>query len=450
MIYRPFYEHVVYPLYHWAMKDGANQALRELTANESLDVEGLRRVTERKLANLLVHAARNVPYYREAFKDAGITAADAADPSCLGAIPLLSKPLINRHLDDLVATDLTGNGLDPNSTGGSTGEVLRFYTDWHSGAYRKATVLRNKRWLGINPGDREIRLWGAPLDFAKSKSFRSRLHAVITGERLLSADHLDDQRLESYLRTCKSFRPKLLVAYPSALRHFAEFCESRSATLPSLQAIICSAESLFDHDREVIERALGTRVFNRYGCREVGDIAHEARGVEGLLINSDRVRVEILDEAGRECEPGTQGEVVVTDLDNLGMPLIRYRIGDYATRAPTFVEKESRYPFPALASVDGRTLDVVRTTTGHRVGGTYWTLLLRSRPGFSRFQVIQTAPDLVRIHYLPEPGTTPEFDYFRREIAATCGDALRVEFVEVSELRHEPGTKYRLVISELP
>jgi phenylacetate-CoA ligase len=449
-MYQRIYEHLIYPVYHWAMRDGANGAIRELSSNQALSPAALQQVAADKLTSLLRHAASNVPYYRNAFREARLSPEDASDPECLRRLPLLGKSDINRNIDDMISADLAGNGLDRNSTSGSTGEVLRFYTDWRSGAYRKASVLRNKRWLGIQPGDKEVRLWGSPLDLAKSRSLRGRMHTVMTRERLLSADRLDERTLESYRDFCRAFRPKLLVAYPSALRQFADFCAASQSKIPSLKAIICSAETLFEHDREAIEQALDTRIFDRYGCREVGDIAQEAPGVDGLLISSDRIHVEILDEDGNECEPGVQGEVVVTDLDNYGMPLIRYRIGDYATRAPAFATKESKYPFPVLASVDGRTLDVVRTPTGHRVGGTYWTLLLRSQPGFLRFQVVQTEPDLVRVLYVPEPGETPTFDYFRKEIAATCGEALRVEFVEVDQLHQEPGTKFRLVLSQLP
>jgi hypothetical protein len=67
-----------------------------------------------------------------------------------------------------------------------------------------------------------------------------------------------------------------------------------------------------------------------------------------------------------------------------------------------------------------------------------------------KFQVVQKKPDLVTIHFVPEHGVEPAFEYFREQIAATCGEALRVEFEAVEDLRHEPGTKFRLVISELP
>ena len=449
-MYQRLYSSVIYPLYHWAMRDGANAAIRELDHNETLTPAKLKAVTDAKLQRLLGFACENVPYYRDYFRETGVSTGDAADAGNFCSWPLMSRATINENLTNLVSDDLEGNGLDANSTGGSTGEVLKFYTDWRSGAYRKATVRRNKRWLGVQPGEREVRLWGAPLDVKRSKSIRGSIHAAIAREKLLSADKLGEDTLASYLEICQSFRPRLLVAYPSALSEFAIYCRERGESIASLRAIICSAETLFQHDRELLESTFGVKVYNRYGCREVGDLAHEVPGMPGLIVNSDRVHVEILDEQGHPCGPGEQGEVVVTDLDNFGMPLIRYRIGDYARWSQRSDGMEVNLPFPVLESVDGRTLDVVRAPSGRRVGGTYWTLLLRSKPGFRKMQVIQTEPDAIKILYSPEPGTEPDFAYFRGEIAKTCGAGLRVDFVSTEVFEHEPGSKFRLVLRKFP
>ena len=449
MIYQRLYSSVIYPLYHWAKRDGANQAIRELDANENLSPDDLRSATDAKLYRLLSFASKNVPYYREHFSTIGESKENLDRVTDLYNWPLMSKSVINENLQSLVSENLVRNGLDANSTGGSTGEVLRFYTDWRSGSYRKAAVRRNKRWVGIRPGDPEVRLWGAPIDVDRAKSFRGAVHAFIAREKVLSAYSMDDNTLRSYLEFCKSYRPKLIVAYPSALAEFAEFCRRNRTSIPSLSAAICSAESLFEHDRKVIEDVFDVKVYNRYGCREVGDIAQEIPGLTGLAVNSDRVHVEILDEDGKHCAPGEQGEVVVTDLDNYGMPLIRYRIGDYARWSEKESAAEVGLPFPVLQSVDGRTLDVVRTASGHRIGGTYWTLLLRNKPGIRRLQVIQTEPNAVRILYLPEPDAELDFDYFRAEIAKTCGPEFNVEFVKTERFEHEPGTKFRLVLRKI-
>jgi phenylacetate-CoA ligase len=449
MIYRALYKSAIYPAYHWALADGANKAIREMDRNELLDRESLRQHSDTKLRDLLKFAGTNVPYYRRLAAALRMSIEDFSDPVNLSELPILHKSEINANRDAMISEDLTDNGLQKNSTGGSTGEVLKFYTDRRSVAFRKATVRRNKRWAGIQPGDREVRLWGAPLDLGNSRSLRGTIHSAITRERLLSADTLDEETLSSYLSFCKSFKPKLMVAYPSALLEFANYCERRGESIASLRAIICSAEALLDQDREVFERIFNVPVYDRYGCREVGDIAQEAPGSSGLLVNSDRIFVEVIDKNGMPCRAGEQGEVLVTDLDNYGMPMIRYRIGDYATWANDGLGSASDLPFPVLASVDGRTLDVVRCIGGQRVGGTYWTMLLRSRPGMKRFQVVQYEADRINVLFEPESGCTPDFDFIRQEVANSCGPEMFLEFTETSQFEHAPGTKFRLVISHV-
>ena len=236
MIYQALYKSVIYPAYHWALADGANSAIRQLDCNESMDRDSLRSHSEAKLRDLLNFACKNVPYYRDLADSLGMTLDEFSDPANLSALPVLTKSMINANRDAMISEDLTGNSLGSNSTGGSTGEVLKFYTDRRSGAFRKATVRRNKRWIGIQPGDREVRLWGAPLDLRKSKTLRGTVHAAITRERLLSADTLDEPTLKTYLEFCTSFRPELMVAYPSALAEFARYCEKQGKSIESLKA----------------------------------------------------------------------------------------------------------------------------------------------------------------------------------------------------------------------
>ena len=449
MVYQKLYESAIYPVYHWLMKDGANAAIRELDANERLDRAGVEAVTQAKLRKLLIHARAHVPFYAERLQNIAIDGPREEFAGAFSEIPLLSRAVINANLESMVSADLEGNGLDANSTSGSTGEKLIFYTDWRSGAYRKASVRRSQRWLGVLPGEPELRLWGSPIDVDRKKSLRGMLHSVVSREKMLSAYSMDEESLHAYLAFCRRFKPKLLIAYPSALTVFADFLQKQGARLPSVKAISCSAETLYEHDREYLADVFGAPVYNRYGCREFGDIANEVPDADGLVVNSDRLFVEILDEQGNPCAPGEQGEIVVTDLENHGMPMIRYRIGDLARWAPETARGADKYPFPIFESVDGRTLDIVRAPNGNRIGGTYWTILLRNRPGIKKFQVIQDGPTALRVLYIAEPGAEPDFNYYRQEIAGRCGSELQVEFIETDQFEQAPGTKFRLILSKL-
>lgn len=448
-MYSWLYRTLIYPVYHHLLQDGAVEAVQELRDSDSLSADALQRLQDRKLASLLRHALSTVPYYRDLALEDSIDLSSESASRYLSSFPLLDKDIIRGNNDRLVSENLAGNRIDANSTSGSSGSPLSFYTDRRSKAYRKATVIRNREWLGIRPGDPVVHLWGSPIDRRRTESFRGVLHSWLTRETLLDAYQLSNDDLDRYIDTIRRKRARLLVGYPSVLTRFAAYCGDRKITFPHLRAIVSSAETLYPHQAEEIESHLGTTVFNRYGCREVGDIAHEVPGCDGLVVNADRIHVEILDEAGNACPPGVQGEIVVTDLDNYGMPFIRYRIGDlgvWAAPSPT----ATGHKFPVLESVDGRSLDVVLAPNGNRLGGTFWTILLRTKPGIHMFQVVQEKADNITIRVVPAgAGAKVDEDYFRSQIIEKCGSEMNVFFRYEQTIEAEANGKYRVVISHL-
>ena len=444
------YGGVIYPAYHFLKRDGINRAERIVRENESLTPEQLHALQEKKLRQLMEFATRHVPYYRDRFLEIGKSLDELLSPEGFRNWPVLTKEVLRLNKESLVATELRGNRLIPNSTSGSTGEATHFFTDTRSDAFRKAVTTRSTGWAGIENGEKTVWLWGAPIEIAKSKTFRARIRSRIRGGRLLSSFDLSEEKLREYAGFVADFRPALLVSYPGPLEVMAGYCRDHGITFDSLRAIITSAETLWPHQRALIESVFGVKVFNRYGSREFANIAHECPVSQGMHVNTDRVYIEVLDTEGRPCAPGESGELLITDLDNYGGPLIRYQIGDLGTWSPNPMCPCGR-PFPLLESVEGRSLDIVVTPSGGRVGGTFWTLLLRSRPGMRRFQVVQESRSGIRIAYVPEdmPPEPDVLNYFEREIRKRCGQDFKVEFVEVARIDLGPSGKQRLVLSSV-
>lgn len=448
-MYARLYHGLVYPLYHTLIGSGALEAIRTLEGHDKLTTDELRDVTREKLELLLSEAVTNVPYYRRVFGQHGADAGTLADPARFTKLPTLARETIRDNFDAMQTEVLGNNRLDPNSTSGSSGSPLRFLTDTRSKAWRKAAQIRNNRWIGIEPGDPVAHLWGSAIDEGKAQSLRGLLHGIVTRETFMSAYSASDEDLHRYAGLLNSRKCRLLTGYPSMLARFSRFVAEHEYGFPHLDSVVVSAEVLLEDQRETIEKHLGVPVFNRYGCREVGGIAHEVPGEKGLLVNADRILLEIVDEAGEPCPPGQSGRFLVTDLDNYGMPLIRYEIGDTGSWLDP-AKKTGRLPYPVLATVGGRQLDVVRTPSGNRVGGTFWTILLRSRPGIETFQVVQHTLDGVEVRYIRAKDTEAlDLDYFREKAAVTCGQGFSLDFVEVPDLLPEPGGKFRVVISHL-
>jgi phenylacetate-CoA ligase len=446
-MYQRIYSKAIYPVYRWLQRDGALAATKELDMHDSLSPGEMRKVEQEKLVVLLDNARQNVPYYRDLLSNYVTSDTGEIDASVIRSLPLLSKAIIREQGKNLISTRLGENRIDANSTSGSTGSPLHFYTDRRSKAYRKACVTRNRKWLGVMLGEPVVHLWGSPIDQRRADALRGKIHSILTRETILSAYAMSDDQMSKYALTIQRLRAPLLVGYPSALVQFGRFCVKHQLRFPEIRAIVCSAETMYPHQREEIQAAFETPVFNRYGCREVGDIAHEVPGGDGLVVNSDRILVEILDPEGNPCPAGVQGEIVVTDLDNFGMPFIRYQIGDRGAWTQEG-SAQGRLPFPVLESVDGRSLDVVAAPNGNRIGGTFWTILFRKRPGILDFQVEQTALDHVLIRYVKDQGVAnPDQQYFRDMIADACGPDMHVKFTEVDQIVPEKNGKYRVVIS---
>lgn len=445
------YGKIIYPLYHCLKRDGVNRALRTALFNEKLSAGMLKSLQLRKLRSLLEFATIHVPYYEKCRLATGMTGDTLATPEGFRSWPILTKAILREQTDALVSTKLNGNRLIPSSTSGSTGEATYFFLDTRSDAFRKAIVIRNAEWAGIRNGDKLVRLWGARRDFATAHHpILQSLRSKVMGSRVFDSTDLSDERLAQYVLEIKRIEPELMVSYPGPLEILASYCRDRNIEFASLKAIITSAETLWPHQRALAESVFGVKIYNRYGSREFGDIAHECHVGNGLHVNSDRVYIEVLDPSGVPCPPGETGELFITDLDNYGMPMIRYRIGDLGAWS-TDADCTCGRPFPLLARVEGRSLDVVKTADGKRVGGTFWTILLKSRPGLRQIQVVQDSIAGVRIHYIPEanPPSQASLDYFKHEINKTCGRDFKVEFVELSHMELGPTGKHRLIVSNI-
>jgi len=449
-MYPLIYRHLVFPAYHTLKRDGINRALRNARKYANAPMPALARLQRSKLVRLLKHAQQHVPYYRQQLTDAR---SDEALLSAFSELPALTKSITREQGENLLTPKMHRHTpLIANSTGGSTGETLKFYNDGWSRACGTATTLCEYQALGIGMGERFAQLWGAPMDIGRSASLRGRVHALVTRRLFMSTYHLSVDDMERYYQAITRFRPVLMISYPSPMAHFCEYLDATGRRLDTLQAAVVSAETLFPWQRELIERVAGCQVYNRYGSREFGNMAIEHPGQTGMRVEMDRVVLELLDENMQPVREGESGHIHVTDLDNTGMPFIRYSIGDMACGMA-----EEGWPdspgWSRFAAVEGRSFDVVKAPNGNSLGGTFWTLLLRARPGMRQFQVRQITGDRLMIDYIPEDGMEnlpePSLRHWRSEITKHCGDGMQVEFRAVSNIATTRSGKLLIVMSDL-
>lgn len=420
------------------------ERVRELEALQWLPEARLLERQAARLTELLAYAARRSPYYAAAWG-----ARRAFDPASvfeqLRELPIIGKPDLQASHEAMLARPAVRR-VTRKVTGGSTGEAVGVVKDRAAIAAERAATALAYGWLGVRMGDRAVRFWGAPTTMERRFRFAASDFAM---HRLrFSAFAFDDADLERYWRRCAEFQPDYFYGYVSMLEALAHFVVRRGLRRewPGLKAVITTSEVLTQPQRALLARAFGAPVQNEYGCGEVGPVAYDCEHASLHLMTESQV-VEVLRPDGSPAGPGESGEIVLTDLNNHAMPLVRYRVGDLAV-----VGEPCRCGrgFPVLEKVWGREYDLVEAPDGRRYHGEFFMYLfedLRSRgAGVEKFQVVQLDSTSLEVKLVIRDANdasrleTAIHDEFRRRLPS-----MHVAMSRVSGIPPKPSGKSTVV-----
>lgn len=439
---------ILYPAHERLVGRPSLRYWRELERSQWLSADELRAVRQAKLRALLAHAWQSCPAHRERLREAGFCLESLAHFTLedLPRLPLLDKDTIRGELQGLVAWNLPG-GVFRYTTGGSTGAPLIFYFDRRRQAYDQAARMRTHAWFGVLPGEREVYLWGAPVELGKQdrlKMLRDRL----TNQLLLSAFEMSPHAMRQYLSRIDRFKPACLFGYPSSLATLAEFARGIGwRPRRGLKAVFPTGEQLYPHQRQGLADVFDAPLGNCYGSRDAGFIAHECPA-GSMHVTAENIMLEVIDADGAVLPPGETGELVVTHLDNYALPFVRYRTGD----AGRLVDGACRCgrKLPLMQVTAGRVTDQLRRADGAYVHALALIYTVRDLPGVREFKIRQRALDQVRLELVVDD----DFDLsaeerIRREFASRLGQGAVVEIDYVAAIAPEPSGKHRYVISEI-
>lgn len=424
-------------------------AFQSLMRSQWLSADALRDQQWRDLQALLAHAWANVPYYREVFDRLGARPEDIRGEADLARLPLLTKTIIQEQGDRLKARDLGAiPGVYRNHTGGSTGTPLSFWQDANYFAWGMAELDRNFRMTGYRPGWRQAFLWGSDYDSRAHVGFKGRLHDLILNLRWYNTFAIRASDVRRIADELVRFRPHLLVGYVSSLTMLATLIREQGLQAPRPRAIQTSAEVLTPDARTLLEDVFQSRCFDRYGCREVGNVAHECDAHDGLHLLVESSVVEFVPSAD---DPGTR-QIVVTNVRNHAMPFIRYATGDTGTPLGGAAPCACGRGLPRMRNLNGRVSDVIVAPGGRFIHGEFFTHLFYGAEGVRQFQVEQvTVPELVvRV----AASSTDAFAAIRDKVQPLIlehGDpAFLVRWEQVDHIPPAASGKYRFTLSRVP
>ena len=277
-------------------------------------------------------------------------------------------------------------------------------------------------------------------------------------DRFFKRDHYvnctlrSDDDLRRVVAIIKRGKPQFLICYTQAGGDLARFVNEHGLRSWGTIPVLCGAERLFDHDRRALEEAFGPAVFETYGCREVMLIGSECDAHDGLHESMENVIVEIVvtepNSTTRAAREGEYGEVILTDLNNYGMPFIRYANGDLAIAGPAARCACGR-GLRRIRSVEGRTTETLRDGNGGRVSGLVFNLIFSVLAKTVRqFQAVQHKDGSITLRVIP---TTELNDLAMDHIRKNCATYLKgitVRVERVAEIHVSKSGKRQPVLIE--
>lgn len=439
MNYKKIITRIIVPLrYQWYRK------IREW---QHQSLENSLETQKNFLFEILQYAVENVPYYQKIFQKIKIPLNRDSVIQVLESFPILTKEILRKEFENLKAKNFKGKYIE-NTSGGSTGEPVIFLQDKTFNEIGAGVKFLYEEWAGGGPGEKLVKLWGSEKDILEGTiGLRAKISNFLFSRVLLNAFRMTEEDMFKFVEVINKFKPKVIEAYVQSIHELAKFIEKNNLRVYSPKGIITSAGVLGLEVKKYLEDIFKTRVFNRYGSREAGDIACSCEKTEELHINVFTHYLEILNDNLKKCEPGEIGKIYITTLHNKVMPFIRYEIGDLGVISEKTTCECGR-GMPLMKKVVGRTVNVFLTKDNTLIDGEYFTHLFYFKKWVRKFQVIQKDFDLIHIKIVGEKNEK-DIEKINENIKMVMGKDCKIDWFFVDEIFPTPSGKFLYTISEI-
>lgn len=439
----------------------------EILKGFRMDPDSRRLQAENRLRQLASFAAQNTRFYAEYYRHTDL------ENGPITEIPPISKEILREHLSDFFS-DPDVNMDDLIAFVSNPDNIARQYLDRYSVVTTSGTsgmpliVLRDDLHNKVHQMLLETRLFHG-IDPGLLTPEKSRLAAVIAGRSMCSSytsftkmraffPEYTDRMKAFYLNAphnelieqLNAFQPDTLSGYPSILQIFAEAQLSGSLTIrPKL--IICSAETLTQSAFHAMNTAFSeATVLNNYCTTEGGEIAMSCP-MGHLHLNDDWILLEPVDEQNRPVPDGTVSSgVLITDLSNHIMPVIRYHLNDRICLSRDQCACGSTLP---TLTIQGRNSDTL-VFGGIKFPSVLFGTMIYEKNEFLNWQFIQTGPLTLefRADYSDITDRAAVEKSLRQQVESLLAsqNAPKVEFIlsNLPPKRNQIGGKIKQVVKE--
>lgn len=418
----------------------------ERSSKEQIDI-----YQQAGLKKLIFKAYKNVSYYKNIIEKHNVLDRNRnINLNNFANLPFLTKNIIRKKGEDLVSKRYNIEDLRINTSGGSTGEPVRIYQPIKYLNYTSAVKMLFNSWTGYSLGMPHVKLWGSERDLMTDKNIRTKIIQWLRNEYWLNSFKMSQSDMKYFIKSINNKQPVQILSYASSIYDLAEYIDGNNLQVYSPKAIMTSAGTLYPYMRKKIEKVFNCNVYNRYGSREVADIACENEAHTGLYIPPTFQYVEIVKEDGSLADAGEEGEIVITNLINDAMPLIRYKIGDKGILGKR--NEKDDLNWPKLKMVLGRNSDTFITSNGSKISGNFFVHFIgvvHENESIRKFQIIQKQTDEILVKVVIK--NKSKFLEAKKNITDSfkkvMGEKCEVNFQELNSIPAEKSGKYRFIKS---
>ena len=312
------HEHIILPLSDLIKGERVHKYLRLLREAESWTPEQMQAFQQKKLRELIVYAANEVPFYREWIQTHDLN----PDTVTLDQLPIVNKATMRQEgINRFTAEHFPETKRLTSRSGGSTGEPFTFYETKLSYSLNMAAKLRTWYQAGYQMGDRYMKITNG-----KRPSKIKELQDLTNNCLFVPFYSITDDTLVSILDKIEHSKPLFIRSYPSPLYLLARYRNSHPGYSHRPRHIFTTGATLPDTYRSVIEKAFGCDVIDSYSCEGTPN-TYETPSHDEYRTTGYYGIIEVLDNDNNHVTNGI-GRVVSTDLWNLAHPFIRYDTQD--------------------------------------------------------------------------------------------------------------------------
>lgn len=448
-----FFQNIIISLYGYLWKERRLggvffDEVKKFKARETYSSKEWQEYQTTQLRKLLVHAFKNVPFYNKLYKEKGFILSDFEnfELSDIKKLPFLEKEDLRKFGKSKLLSTKKDKGSFFSSSGSTGTPVNIYFSKKTHQKWFAAYETRVLNWAGVSINSSRGMIGGRRI--INNKKAKSPYYRYNRAEKqtYFSAYHLNENTVTDYVNGIKKNKVGFMVGYAMSNYFLAKLIVEKQLVVPKLKAVITSSEKLTHKMREIFYKAYGCKTYDSYSGMEACGLISENKNGD-FLFSPDTGVLELIDEKGEEVKKGEEGEVILTGLLNFDQPLIRYRIGDRASKKENQKTK-SKLQMPSIQEINGRVEDVILGKDGTKM--VRFHSLYLDIVGLVAGQIIQETYSNFIINLVVDYNYNKNSEVIiSKRLKSQLGNELSIKYSYLDSIPKNKNGKFRAVINNI-